>query len=1082
MVRRILLLVTGVMVAFTLMLGGAALVFNEQDYKASLAWAADTFLDSTLEISGPLEMRIADGIRLHAGGLRLAGQDASYSLEVERLDTRFRLLSLFSGALLIHDIAVVNGHLRLNETPQAGGFDPADFALRPVLVERAQLTGLRIDYQELPPGTLQSFTLEQLVLARAADSERIEIRANGTIIGRHYEISGSLPPLAGMLEREQPHHLELAIRGDHISAGLEGTVRDLVKGRGMDIGVKFSMADARELIEVLGDDIPPLGDVVATARLRGDYDAPRLEDIDLRLQRGDEVSVAVTGTTGDLVTGQGLQLKIDGHSSRPAVASWLLFGKLGQMQSLALEAQLLQQDGHWLLRGVQAGAVTADGLQIAARGDMRLYDQGHVFDEDDQGLALEFSAPSAAAARFPRTAAIAAPGRLQGTARLLLSRDAVGVFAADVRVGEKAAQQSLLRGSIARIDLQDQNRVTGIDLQSTLQTPDVSNLVREFGYQLPPLGSGKAELRIRGDLDELRIDRIKISTTDKHGLRFQATGEIKGLNLPAGSLPAQGDFDISASIPQLADLSRYIDADLPALGNTRLDGKLRLRDARLLFEPARVNIGAADQPMVRLDGKVTTILRKGSKIEVSFDVAATDLLMAFIASKPGYLGRLHGTTSLSNMDGSWGIEQFQLSSTQTRLYQLEVGGGYADFRNTDLVNVKATFSVRDPAALGEALHLDFTGMGPWKTQGVLTSKAGRVSYKGSGSYGATTSSTVIDGSLRDGRPQLNGKVEIPVLYLKDFGIGQRAPADPDSRTDSNYVFSREPVDMSFLNGFDLDLQLLIDQVDSGRQLTINQVVGQLQLQKGVMKLAPLKLVFESGETDILFDADFRGVPGYRLQADADDLVLGPLLAQVRKDVPVNGYCSVSLDLSARGRSAHDLVASLGGSASLALENIRVPSDYVELLSVDVFGWAVSKTIKKEAYTNLDCLMMAYDVERGVMQSKLLIADGPSLSVGGSIKLDLGAETVDAVLIPKQKRRIFSRMEPVKIRGPLADPKVEAVPLTGALQEAGAMTLLPGVVIPARILGKLWSLLDDKDKPGNGCATFQAVTETVQEQQ
>ena len=61
---------------------------------------------------------------------------------------------------------------------------------------------------------------------------------------------------------------------------------------------------------------------------------------------------------------------------------------------------------------------------------------------------------------------------------------------------------------------------------------------------------------------------------------------------------------------------------------------------------------------------------------------------------------------------------------------------------------------------------------------------------------------------------------------------------------------------------------------------------------------------------------------------------------------------------------------------------------------------------------------------------------------------------------------------------MKDPKVEAVPVKAALQEIGTMALLPGVVIPARAIGKLWSMLDDNDKVGEGCASIDELREAA----
>ncbi len=640
---------------------------------------------------------------------------------------------------------------------------------------------------------------------------------------------------------------------------------------------------------------------------------------------------------------------------------------------------------------------------------------------------------------------------------------------------------------MARIGLQEETAVTGIDLKATLRTPNVAALAKLVGYDLPQFDrQGQVDLRANGDLNKLRLNNVNVRLGDAKTLYLTAKGAVDGLDLTRESLPDAADFSVTATIPQLAELSGYFDVNLPPLGRTHATGQLKLRGKKLLFEQVKVDIGAADQPVIRLNGKATTVLHKGSSIDVRYDVAATDLLMAFTEMKPGYLGRLQGTLDVSSMDGSWGIEQFQLTSAQTQLYQIDIGGGYDDFSKTDLVNVKSSLSVKDPEALGNALNLDLSGLGPWTSKGVLSTKAETLSYRASGTLGSTTSTTLISGYMKDGKPHFTGKMEMPVLYLKDFGFGketvQPAGKTVATKPDKNYIFSREPLDVSFLQRFDLDFDLLIHQVESHGELSIDSVNGKINVVDGRLNVSPLKLVFEGGQMDIRFDLDANGMPAYRLQVTGDDIVLGPLMAQVQNDVPITGYSNLDMDLTARGRSPHDLVSSLSGNLSIGLENARVPKKYIELLSVDVFGWAFSKTSRKETYSDLNCVIVAFDVADGKLESRTLIADGPGLTVAGHIKLDLEAETMNILLIPKQKKRVFSSIEPVKIKGPIMDPRVEAIPVKAAIQEVGSMALLPTVVIPVRLLGKLWSLLDDGDEPGEGCASLQSVTEAAEKKQ
>jgi len=84
-----------------------------------------------------------------------------------------------------------------------------------------------------------------------------------------------------------------------------------------------------------------------------------------------------------------------------------------------------------------------------------------------------------------------------------------------------------------------------------------------------------------------------------------------------------------------------------------------------------------------------------------------------------------------------------------------------------------------------------------------------------------------------------------------------------------------------------------------------------------------------------------------------------------------------------------------------------------------------------------------------------------------------------VLLPKQKRRLFSSISPVKIEGPMRDPSVVAVPATAAVKEIGAMALVPYVYVPIKLLGSLWSIVDDGDKSGQGCASIEALSDEAE---
>ena len=214
--------------------------------------------------------------------------------------------------------------------------------------------------------------------------------------------------------------------------------------------------------------------------------------------------------------------------------------------------------------------------------------------------------------------------------------------------------------------------------------------------------------------------------------------------------------------------------------------------------------------------------------------------------------------------------------------------------------------------------------------------------------------------------------------------------------------------------------------------------------------------------------DTRKVPEFTLKIESDDLVIGQLIAQMQKEVPVKGKANLYVDINSQGRSAHELASALSGSLRFSLDDASLPSAYVELLSADVLGWVIRRGTFGATYTPLGCILVDLDIHQGLAKSKLLIADGPSIFVNGVTSIDLGEETIDMVLIPEQKKNLFSRMPPVKLYGPLYNPLVKALPKKAAATTVAATVLLPAIFIPTYVAKKFWQ------REANGssdCADF-----------
>jgi len=1072
-------LLAGLLLVGALIVAAVVLFFDESDHKRLLVWAAGQFLDSELVIEGPLELDIARNLSLATGDIQLEANNGSYRLSVGNLKTNFRLGSyLQTGVFWFNSLELTDVNLEVTETADSDT-SLEDFQLPPVVIARANFNNLELTYQEQPPGTLHRFSLDELIIEEAGRGHPVSLRASGLFEGQPFVMEGTSDSLAELLETTDPKNVQLSLSGAQGSVLAEGTIADPINGHGLDLQIQAKIEQLKDLVEIFWDEIPVLGTLQGSFRLQGDYSAPRLSDIDLRLAREPEARLTVTGSVADVFNGKGLDLQIDGQSSKTDVLSWLLFKQQDRMQSVQFKGGLQGDIPFLSLQDVAATATGAAGMQLDVKGNAVIHPAGHQLRSTDAGLQMQFSAPSQAVANLPGLRDLPLTGPLSGTLALALAQDAVGIYQADVTFGSLADSRVQLSGDLGHVQLKKDPELAGLRLATDIRTSDLARLGKQLGYTLPALGPA----RLRGNLvsrdTELILQGARINIGGQGKPTLKATGMLARQRHDPTRFQVVMDVNIEAA--EFAELGEPFGQTLPELGPTRITGNLVSAKSELQFRDVKLEVGKIDQPTIRANGRVTTQMQKGSTIHATIDVDVRELIRAFTDQSPGYLGRLNSEAEISNMDGSWGLERFSLSSTHTDLYQLNLDGSYDDLVHYDKAIINSRLEIGNPQLLGQVLGIKLPGIGPSYTQGKLSIEKARLRYDGEASLGNTQSTTTIKGHLQDGKPVYNGSFEIPVLYLADFGIGPSATpiakeSDPDEPA-SPHVFSRKPLDIDFLNSFDLDMTMSIDEVESG-ELAIDSVKGRLQLRDGHLSVKPLRLVFEGGNTDIDLDVTATAVPEYRLAVTADGVTLGPLMAQFQGKVPIRGHSNIDLNLNARGRTAYELASNLDGNISLGLENARVPKYYVDLLSVDVFGWVVSRTGAGQQHLNLNCLVMSFTVNDGLVESKNIIADGPRLSLGGQIDLDLGKETLDIVLIPTQKQRIFSSTSPVSVKGPMKNPTVTAVPVKAALQEIGTIALLPGVMIPARAISKLWSILDRGEQAGAGCANVEKLLEAA----
>ena len=301
---------------------------------------------------------------------------------------------------------------------------------------------------------------------------------------------------------------------------------------------------------------------------------------------------------------------------------------------------------------------------------------------------------------------------------------------------------------------------------------------------------------------------------------------------------------------------------------------------------------------------------------------------------------------------------------------------------------------------------------------------------------------------------------------------QDQPSVYETKSTDSYLFSREQFDIDFLNRFDLDLSLAIDKVvNAGAD--IHSFESHLKLHKGHLFYESGRLLFEGGNSQFRLEARALEVPEYQLKITTRDASLGPLIAKLQHKIPIRGFTNALIELHGKGHSPHELASSVSGEINVGIENIQIPYEMVEALTADVFGWVLSRS-KVNKYANLNCALMSFKVDTGIMESRVLVSDGPRVSLKGKAKFDLANETMDIVLLPKKKRRLFTSVTPIKITGSIQSPDVSAIPTKAAARELGMIAAFAPIILPARAVEKLISVIGDSDDLGGGCSNFEEL--------
>ncbi len=480
------------------------------------------------------------------------------------------------------------------------------------------------------------------------------------------------------------------------------------------------------------------------------------------------------------------------------------------------------------------------------------------------------------------------------------------------------------------------------------------------------------------------------------------------------------DLTATAEADEIAKAAALAGAKLPPLGPFK--ATVRATDApagKMTLPAVHITAGRKDLVLATIDGTVRDPLaRKGFALDLAVD--ASDL--AAVSRAANLSPPLEGPLALRGKIADAGTDKYAVSDLKLTAagsdlggtMTLALGGAQPEF-NADLNSTLIDLAKLMPSA---------------KSHG--TAGGGAPSAGGGGAPSA----------------------------------GGGAPSTSRANNDGR-VFSADPLPLDVLNKVDGDLRYRADAIRTPDGPTVRDLSLQAGLHKGTLSVQPFSGKFGGGTvTGQLSLSDAAGAATLKLSAK--DVELGTIDKEVPgKDLVTGGKTDLDVDVRGTGKSVRALMAGLNGTALLSVGPGTFSSQYGDVIGITGLLDVIGKSLPQQDRTHLNCLVSRLDIDNGLANARVLMADTGRLNLDGSGTINLRSEEPAIFLNTNTKvTNLLSLMPPIRVSGTLANPVF--LPDVAAAATGVVGGVVGGAIrAPGEVLGALTG--KKEPPPENVCA-------------
>ncbi|MFQ5644326.1 MAG: AsmA-like C-terminal region-containing protein [Thiogranum sp.] len=869
----------------------------------------------------------------------------------------------------------------------------------------------------------------------------------------------------------------------------------------LDLG--FNAPTTHAVRALLFDEIPELGAVRASAEVRSTRGDPRLDNIAIRTKDKAGITASIEGSIA--------QFPLDADKPNAGYAldtvikaaqTSLIAERVGL--DLPLEGPLelvfrIEGDTEALqLNQVRLSAGRDDKTFIGAKGrlDFRDWEKKDPLNSID--LAIELKGRDTGFLRawteqdLPETA-YSARGRLHTVA----GRHRFDDYVQNTPAGEPLNISET--GSVDQVIFFPEFDLQGINVDVKASTNNIATLNTLFSLddRIPAIGPLKLSFNYSGTDEKLFLRDFSLTAGQPDIMLVTAKGHLGYISAARKWRLEDTDLAVHARSTSSQAFAKSLGVKLPQLGAVSAAASLNDKDKMLGLRSLRLSVGDSSAPVLTADGYIGNVYSASQvRLDVKLNLGGNHL--AAFADKealPG-LKPVTGSMVISDSNGTLGMDSLQVESSSPGLLAIKVDGSYDDFADPETLLLNSELKARDLQLLGALFDQQWSKVGPVEFNAVVK-KAGKDAVLNASLVLEKAAADIkLRGDFDRTPPYINGAITARNVFFKDpidkaaeeRKAQQKAKDKKKKRKKKKSdkekkipVFSRDPLPFHWLKKADLDLTVDVDSFDQDGW-DAQSAKAVIALKSGRFVARPVTFVYSKGTLDTEFELDAGDTPGLLLKAVAKNV--NPYRGE-SGEAGYERYVKTDVDLDlffkAAGESAHELASSANGHVYLTIQDGRLRRSLVDLLFVDLVGWSLNM-VKDSKYAPINCGVADYSINKGVVSTDAFFIDAKSITVTGEGAVDLGREEVDYVFIPRKKSRLVLKAEPVKVKGPLNDPSVKAIPVKSAALTFGTLIFAP-YVFAGMVAADFASDAVQKGNDGkSACVEYKELRRKMREEQ